>query len=93
MFRSQEAKEAYYQRRHDKITDAGDLEQVKAEIERYNQVGKEIEKQSEPIEMLFGLESAMGRCWGDVGFLEFFIRQKDLVNRDFDRTYCDVIST
>jgi len=93
VFRSMEAREAFYQRRHEEIVAAGDLERVEAEIERYNRVGKEIEKQGEPIEMLFGLESVMSRSWGDIGFLEFFIRQDDFVNRNFDSTYCDVIST
>lgn len=46
----------------------------------------------QPIEMLFGLESALERCWGDAGFLEFFIRQDDLAQRNFSRTFCEIIS-
>ena len=48
---------------------------------------------AKPIEMLFSVDSMMGRCWGDVGYLDFFIRKDDLENRYFDNTYCEVIST
>jgi len=71
----------------------GDLERMEAEIERYNRIKDNLEEHLQPIEMLFGLESTLGRDWGDAGFLEFFICQDDLAMRDFSRTYCDIISS
>ena len=85
--------EAYLQQKYEKIVNVGKWEQFEQEVERYNQIEDDLEKHGEPIEMLFGLESEMGRCWGDAGFLEFFIRQNDLANREFGHTFCDVIST
>jgi len=93
LFRDENAKERYYMRIHQGIINAGDLENFEQQVEKYRGIHEEVEEHTEPIEMLFGLESAMGRCWGDVGFLEFFIRQDDLANRNFERTYCDILST
>lgn len=93
LFRDEKRKEQYYRDKYEQVVKAGDLERLDQEAEKYNEIHEDIDKHTEPIEMLFGLESTMGRCWGDVGFLEFFIRQDDLANRNFDRTYCDVLST
>ena len=83
LFRDEKAKEHYYMEIHQGIINAGDLDNFEQQVEEH----------TEPIEMLFGLESAMGRCWVDVGFLQFSIRQDDLANRNFEDTYCDIIST
>ena len=82
-----------YRRIYEGIVNAGDLQNFEQQAKKYSEIHDEVENHTEPIEMLFGLESAMGRCWGDVGFLEFFIRQDDLANCNFDRTFCDVLST
>lgn len=73
--------------------EAGDLECMQTEIARYNLIKDSLDEHTQPIEMLLGLESALGRSWGDVGFLEFFIRQDDLAEHNFSRTFCDIIST
>ena len=93
LFRDENAKEQYYRRIYEGIVNAGDLQNFEQQAEKYGEIHDELEKHTEPIEILFGLESAMGRCWVDVGFLQFFIRQDDLANRNFERTYCDIIST
>jgi hypothetical protein len=93
IFRSEEAKQQYYWEREQKIIDAGDMERTQAQVERYSGIHKNLREETAPIEMLFGLESTMGRCWVDVGFLQFFIRQDDLEKRNFDNTFCDIIST
>lgn len=92
-FDSGAKREQYLKQWQDEIVKAGDLERMEAEIERYNRIKDNLEEHLQPIEMLFGLESALGRDWGDAGFLEFFIRQDDLAQRDFSRTYCEVLST
>ncbi len=92
-FTSHEARDRYLQEYEDKIVNAGKLEQFTQEVERYNQLKADFEQQTAPVEMLFGLESALDRCWGDAGFLEFFIRPDDLAKRNFDHTYCDILST
>jgi uncharacterized protein YwqG len=68
------------------------LEAFEREVELYDQIENDLEKHCAPIEMLFGLESEMGRSWADEGFLEFFIRQDDLINQKFGHTFCDVLS-
>jgi uncharacterized protein YwqG len=45
------------------------------------------------IRPIFVLGSDDEMQWGDMGFLQFFIQDADLANRDFSRTYCEVIST
>jgi hypothetical protein len=89
---SVEQREKYHQQRIDAVVRAGDWERLQVEVERYNRLEAELEKHIQPIEMLFGLESVLGREWGDMGFLEFFIRQDDLARHDFSRTFCDVLS-
>jgi uncharacterized protein YwqG len=42
---------------------------------------------------IFVLGSDDEMLWGDGGFLQFFIHETDLAQRDFSRTYCEVIST
>jgi uncharacterized protein YwqG len=93
LFDSTEKKEKYWEQRHNEIVKAGDLERMQAEVERYNNIKDDLEEHIQPIEMLFGLESTLGRDWGDAGFLEFFIRQDDLAQHDFSRTFCEIIST
>ena len=66
------------------------MERAQAQVERYSGIHKNLREETAPIEMLFGLESTMGRCWVDVGFLQFFIRKDDLEKRNFDNTYCEV---
>lgn len=92
-FDSPAKKEQYLKQWQDEIVKAGDLGRMEAEIERYNRIKDNLEENTQPIEMLFGLESTLGRDWGDMGFLEFFIRQDGLAMRDFSRTFCDIIST
>ncbi len=93
IFRDENAKEQFYREIYEGIVNSGDLQNYEQQGEKYVEIHKEIEMHTKPIEMLFGLESAMGRCWVDVGFLQFFIRQDDLANRNFERTYCNIIST
>lgn len=92
-FTNSSQKDDYYQKRQEGIVKSGDVEQMEWEISQYHKIEKELEKHTVPIEMLLGLESTMGRSWGDAGFLQFFICQEDLANRNFDHTFCDVIST
>ncbi|MBN1147215.1 MAG: DUF1963 domain-containing protein [Anaerolineales bacterium] len=92
-FPSEDKREAYYQRRYEEIEAAGDLGQYQLEAEKYQEIKSGLEVKTAPVEMLLGLGSTMGRCWGDAGFLQFFIRQDDLAARRFEHTFCDVIST
>jgi len=100
-FVSKEKEEAYYQRRYEKIEAAGDLERMRSEAEKYQEIEAEFHTKTAPVEMLLGLDSLMGRCWGDSGFLQFFIREDDLAAGRSGpgrsgpnlHTFCDVIST
>ena len=93
LFRSETAREAYFQKRDEAIETAGDGERWQAEAERYQSLASKDEAIAAPVELLLGLASVMGRQWGDVGFLQFFIRQDDLAAGRFDHTFCDIIST
>jgi hypothetical protein len=93
LLRTEQEKQAYYQRRFEEIEAAGDMEQMEREARKYQEIASDLAAHTAPIEMLFGLESVLGRSWGDAGFLEFFIRQEDLAARCFEYTFCDIIST
>jgi hypothetical protein len=86
-------RDKYIQEKNEWIARAGKQAQVEQEGRRFNEIKETIEQQLAPVEMLFGLESAMNRSWGDAGFLQFFIRQDDLRKKNFTHTYCEVIST
>ena len=76
-----------------KVIDEGKWDSFTAEVNQYHQIKNDIDKHIKPVEILIGLESTMHRCWGDMGFLQFFIRQDDLAKHSFDQTYCEIIST
>lgn len=51
---------------------------------------KELEPDSVNWQLLFQLDSEeenAGMCWGDVGRVYFWIYQKELINKDFDKTW------
>jgi uncharacterized protein YwqG len=92
-FKDQAKREEYFQKKWDRVVKAGKEKLFEQEMERYRLIEGEIENHTAPVEMLLGLESALGRSWADSGFLQFFIRQDDLKLRNFERTYCEIIST
>jgi uncharacterized protein YwqG len=87
MFPSQAAFKRYFNEKQERLIQAGKLEQFDEEMECYHQIKDEIRDHLPPLEMLLGLSSINGREWGDMGFLQFFIRRQDLIEKRFDRVW------
>lgn len=85
--------QAYMRKMQREAAKAGKYQELCREAERYEEIKEDLNVYFVPTEMLLGLESSPRRSWGDMGFLQFFIRRDDLERRDFTRTFCDIIST
>jgi uncharacterized protein YwqG len=78
--------------------DAAALARWQGELELFNQSRAWLRKHSpgiaawQPLLILESLHTA-GMMWVDVGFLQFMIQRDDLLARDFNHTYCELMST
>ncbi|MHA7966847.1 DUF1963 domain-containing protein [Paenibacillus sp. CAU 1782] len=64
-------------------------------LKSYKEHEEEHIKEAAKWRLLFSISSLneVGMCWWDAGFLEFLIHKDDLIQRRFDRTYCNLATS
>ena len=88
-----EEREEIIRERNARIQSAGLWSRYQQQRERYEEIKVDLRAHTRPVEMLFGLESTRRRSWVDAGFLQFYILPEDIAARNFDKTFCWIITT